>query len=105
MTQIAIEKNYLGRNITITGHADGGGAEGKLVCAAVSMLAQTLANYLLDAEDSGRADIIDITLKSGDARISYITDEDDINEGADAICSGFALLCDSYPERVCLSEK
>lgn len=107
MTTINIEKTNLGRNISVSGHAstvndETSSADGRIICTAVSTITQTLAQYLLDAEDLGTADIIDITLKSGNARISYITDDDSVNIGADAICRGFWLLGDSFPDRVCV---
>ena len=106
MTKITIEKTSLGRTIKVRGHAgDGKSAEGSIICAAVSMLVQTLAQNIYDAEDEGIADIIDITLKSGEADISYITDSDSVNIAADGICKGFELLADSYPDTVALCMK
>ena len=103
MTKITIEKTSLGRTIKVRGHAgDGKSAEGSIICAAVSMLVQTLAQNIYDAEDEGLADIIDVTLKSGEADISYITDSDSVNIAADGICRGFELLADSYPDTVAL---
>ena len=99
MTAVTIEKNSLGRNIRLMGHA-GRNKEGSIVCAAVSMLAQTIAQYLYDAECEGETDLIDISLKSGNAYISYITDEERVNDGVDAIATGFTLLSDNYPEMV-----
>lgn len=103
MTKITIEKSPLGRNIKIRGHAGScSSPKNSIICAAVSMLVQTLAQNICDAEDEGIADIIDVTLKSGEADISYITDSDSVNIAADGICRGFELLADSYPEAVAL---
>lgn len=100
MTDVIVKKTSLGREITIKGHAgDGRAKEGSVVCAALSTLAQTIAQNLYDAEDEGDADIIDITLKSGDTIISYITDNEDVNRVVDSICKGFWLVADCFPER------
>ncbi len=103
MTKIRANKTLLGRSIEINGHSANDAESSKqasLVCCAVSMLAQTIAQNVYDSEDEGTADIIDITLKSGEAVINYITDSEELNLVVDGICKGFELLCDSYPQYV-----
>ena len=103
MTRVRIDKSRLGRDIYITGHCANEGkpsAEATLVCAALTALAQTIAQNVFDSEDTGDTDIIDVTLKSGQAVISYVTDDDELNTAVDGICKGFDMLEESYPEYV-----
>ena len=103
MTRIRIDKHLTGRDIYITGHCRNGkdsAAEPILICEAVTALAQTAACNVYDSEDKGEADIIDITLKSGQAVISYITDNDTLNAVVDGICRGFFMLAENYPEYI-----
>lgn len=105
MTEITAEKNLLGRKLSITGHADRTEdmTSGNLICAALSILTQTMAENLLSAEDEGRADIITLDLHSGEAVMDYITDDDSVNNAFDAMMTGFALLAERYPETVRVS--
>ena len=99
MTRITVEKNSPRTKIVVEGHShEASSPTGNIVCAAVSMLVQTIANYIYNAEAYGQADVIDITLKDGYANIEYTTDNNDIKVGVDAILSGFELLADSYPD-------
>ena len=103
MTRIRIDKHLTGRDIYITGHCSNGkdsAVEPLLICEAVTALAQTAACNVYDSEDKGEADIIDITLKSGQAVISYITDSDMLNAAVDGICRGFSMLAENYPEYI-----
>ncbi len=103
MTRVRIDKSRLGRDIYITGHCRNEGdksAEATLVCAAMTALAQTIAQNIYDSEDTGDTDIIDVTLKSGQAIISYVTDDENLNTAVDGICKGFDMLSENYPEYV-----
>ena len=103
MTRIRIDKHLTGRDIYITGHCSNGkdsAVEPILICEAVTVLAQTAACNVYDSEDKGEADIIDITLKSGQAVISYITDSETLNAAVDGICRGFSMLAENYPEYI-----
>ncbi|MCH5325526.1 MAG: ribosomal-processing cysteine protease Prp [Eubacterium sp.] len=104
MTEIKVNKTLLGRHISVVGHADRAGdmTKGNLICAALSILTQTMAENLLAAEDEGRADIITLDLKSGEADMEYITDDESVNSAFDAGVTGFALLAERYPETVSL---
>lgn len=104
MTKITIKRNKNGHKIICDGHAyEAHGADGNLVCAAVSTVAQTIAYYLYNNSD--KAQIGDITLKDGFFSASYITDYDGIKNGVEAILSGFSLISDSYPDIVKISQK
>lgn len=100
MTKITIKRNKNGHKIICDGHAyEAHGADGNLICAAVSTIAQTIAYYLYNNSD--KAQIGDITLKDGFFVASYTTtDYDDIKNGVEAILSGFSLISDSYPDIV-----
>ena len=101
MTDITVKKTSLGREITVKGHAGNGREkEGSVVCAGISTTCQIIAQNLYEFEDEGKADIIDVTLKSGNATISYITDNEKVNLVVDSICKGFMLISDCFPERV-----
>ena len=103
MTRVRIDKSGLGRDIYITGHCaneNSGSTEAALVCAAMTTLAQTIAQNVFDSEDTGDTDIIDVTLRSGQAVISYVTDDDGLNTAVDGICKGFDMLEENYPEYV-----
>ena len=96
MTRIRIDKHLTGRDIYITGHCRNNKearAEPILICEAVTALAQTAACNVYDSEDKGEADIIDITLKSGQAVISYITDNDTLKIGAYISCDNGGWKC------------
>ena len=103
MTKITIKRNKNGHEIICDGHAyEAHGADGNLVCAAVSTIAQTIAYYLY--HNTSKARIDNITIKDGFFSASYITDCDDIKNGVEAILSGFSLISDSYPDIVKISE-
>lgn len=99
MTKITIKRNKNGHEIICDGHAyEAHGADGNLVCAAVSTIAQTIAYYLY--HNTSKVRIGNITLKDGFFSVSYITAYDDIKNGVEAILSGFLLINDSYPDIV-----
>ena len=54
----------------------------------MTTLAQTIAQNVFDSEDTGDTDIIDVTLRSGQAVISYVTDDDGLNTAVDGILQG-----------------
>lgn len=102
MTKITIKRYKNGHEIICDGHAyEAHKADGNLVCAAVSTIAQTIAYYLYNNTDKADGDI---TLKDGFFYASYITNYDDIKNGVEAILSGFSLISDSYPDIVKISE-
>ena len=41
-----------------------------------------------------------MTLKSGQAIISYVTDDEGLNTAVDGISKGFFMLAENYPEYV-----
>ena len=99
MTKISIKRNKNGHKIICDGHAyEAHGADGNLVCAAVSTIAQTIADYLYNNSD--KAQISDITIKDGFFSANYTTDRKDIKNGVEAVLSGFLLINDSYPDIV-----
>ncbi len=107
MTYVDVKRTLTGGRLSVTGHADRteDAARGNIVCAALSILAQTLAEYIMQAEDEQRADIIELTLKSGEAVIEFISEDEEVNGAFSAAVTGFSLLSDRYPELVVLSEE
>ncbi|MBQ8790763.1 MAG: ribosomal-processing cysteine protease Prp [Ruminiclostridium sp.] len=101
MTDIILKKTKLGRELTVKGHSGEDMTKaGSVVCAAISTLTQTIAQNLYEYEDEGEVDIIDITIKSGNTVLSYITDNENVNFLVDRICKGFWLVSDCFPDRV-----
>ena len=87
MTKITIKRNKNGHKIICDGHAyEAHGADGNLICAAVSTIAQTIAYYLYNNSD--KAQISDITIKDGFFSANYTTDCTDIKNGVEAVLSG-----------------
>lgn len=96
MVIIKTVKSKHGHRITGKGHAyEAHKADGNLVCAAVSTVAQTLAYYIYKHE--ARCEISTITLNDGDFVLDYKTDDGNITQAIDAICNGFEMLSDSFP--------
>lgn len=99
MVEVNLFRTEHGHYITGKGHAhEAHKPDGNLVCAAVSTIAQSLAYYIYQHED--RAAIDEITLKDGDFTLGYATDDEDIIKGIEAICSGFIMISESYPDIV-----
>ena len=99
MTKISIKRNKNGHKIICDGHAyEAHGADGNLVCAAVSTIAHTIAYYQYNNSD--KPQISDITIKDGFFSANYTTDRKDIKNGVEAVLSGFLLINDSYPDIV-----
>ena len=91
MTTVEIKKDQL----LVTGHT-GYADKGKdIICAAVSVLTESLGQALLDMGAEG----IRIKLTDGEARIRFVPSEK--TEGAMAVVSaGFRMLAASYPHYV-----
>ena len=89
--------------VSIKGHAYSGEKGHDLVCAATSILAHTLATLARNMEQAGQIKRPTIEIKEGDALICcnvpsrYKTT---VTFAFDAICSGFELLAQSYPDNI-----
>ena len=88
-------------SVRIRGHAGSGEAGHDLVCAAVSILAYTLAAVVLRIEEIGSATHSTAALRSGEAEIACTPAEEksgEITRVMDAVCEGFAILAEEFPE-------
>jgi uncharacterized protein YsxB (DUF464 family) len=96
---------YSPQNLTIAirGHADYDEAGRDIVCASVSILAMTIAQFAGKLKDEGLANP-EIRVDKGDVYIdivpgTYMQYEDALWV-VDNICAGFELLAHEYPDYV-----
>lgn len=96
---------YSPQNLTIAirGHAEYAEAGKDIVCASVSILAMTIAQFAGTLKDEGLANP-EIRMDKGDVYIdvnphSYTT-YDDVLWVVDNMCAGFELLAQQYPDNV-----
>ena len=88
-------------SVRIRGHAGSGEAGHDLVCAAVSILAYTLASYVRRMEEFGAATSSTVVLRSGEAEIACTPMKEksgEVTSVMDALCEGYAILAGEYPE-------
>ncbi len=88
-------------SVRIRGHAGSGEAGHDLVCAAVSILAYTLAAFVLRMEEIGSAAHSTAALRSGEAEIDCTPMKEksgEVTSVMDALCEGYAILAGEYPE-------
>jgi uncharacterized protein YsxB (DUF464 family) len=89
--------------VTMRGHAGGGEAGHDLVCASASILAYTLASFVLNLEETGAVESTEVDLLSGKATVGCkptARSEADVRRIFGSICEGFSLLARNYPENV-----
>lgn len=89
--------------LTIEGHAMSAEVGKDLVCASASMLAYTLAAFVVNTVNAGYASDKVIKLEEGDTEISCkVKREHDMAVALvfDSICAGFDILAQKYPEYV-----
>ena len=89
--------------VTIEGHAQSGEIGHDLVCASVSTLAYTLAAFVENMKAAGQTRYPTIELKEGQAIIACNTSnkyKNSVKIAFDAICGGFELLSQSYPDNI-----
>ncbi len=90
--------------LIVEGHALSGDPGHDLVCAAASMLAYTLAAFIENINNSGRmATDTKIQLTEGYAELSCTVKrayDCTVALVFDAICAGFDILAQKYPENV-----
>ncbi|HJB17521.1 MAG TPA: ribosomal-processing cysteine protease Prp [Candidatus Blautia excrementipullorum] len=101
MTKVLILQD--GMDISIIGHAEKIN-EGKdnLLCCAVSVLGQTLAQIAMDIEAEGEAKA-SINIEKGFIRVKVSASKEGMRkfkERAKAIETGFELLKAEYPEQI-----
>ena len=95
-------------HIVISGHAGYGTARGlklgcDIVCAAVSMLGQTMAQVILDAEAEGKVKVRRMECRDGYIEIDATSSKryrEEVENKLSVIHTGFTMLADSYPDFV-----
>ena len=90
-------------SVRICGHAGSGEAGHDLVCAAASILAYTLASYVMRMEEIGAATHSRAVLRSGEAEIACTPTKEmsgEVTRVMDALCEGFAILAEGYNANV-----
>ena len=102
MTNITYNRNTL--TVTVEGHANYGTPGCDIVCASVSMLITTLGLYAEKLEEYNKLLVPPvIQLDSGNSRVDVtVMGKFDKEATAvfDAVCDGFKLLSETYPNNV-----
>lgn len=101
MIQVIYYRNY--NKITVEGHAKSGEPGHDLVCAAVSILAYTLAANVLNMRDNGQVRDTFTAMNEGKAEISCNPRHNlrsTVTLIYDSICAGFELLAHQYPDNI-----
>ena len=100
---IQITYNRAIPSVTIEGHAGSGEKGHDLVCAAVSILAYTLASLVESMKHGTQIHGATVEMNDGGARISCEPIDNykfPIKLMFDTICAGFDILAQGYPENV-----
>ena len=100
---IQITYNRAIPSVTIEGHAGSGEKGHDLVCAAVSILAYTLASLVDGLEYETQIHGATVEMNDGDAWISCEPIDNykfPIKLMFDTICAGFDILAQEYPDNV-----
>lgn len=101
MITVSYHRQYF--RVQIEGHAESGEVGHDLVCASCSILAHTLATNVVNWADAKQADEPGVHMFKGCATISCrprTRYKAVLQLVMDAICSGFELLAQSYPEYI-----
>lgn len=102
MTRITYDRLEL--KVTIEGHANHDEIGKDIVCAGISSLTYTLAMYVDKLNRFGKTLFApNIRLDDGNAEISVVVKgnhEHQVREIFDAICEGYELLSQTYPDNV-----
>ena len=89
--------------VSVEGHAYSGEKGHDLVCASASILAHTLATLVGNMEKAGQTRYPTIEVGEGQALIACEVAgryNSTVTFAFDAICAGFDLLAQSYPENI-----
>lgn len=102
MTRITYDRLEL--KVTIEGHANHDEMGKDIVCAGISSLTYTLAMYVDKLNYFGKTPFApNIRLNEGNAEISVVVwgkHEHQVREVFDAICDGYELIANTYPDNV-----
>ena len=100
MTNVSISKNGRRYTLDIEGHA-GFNPGNDIVCAAVSMLACTLAATLEESDSKAYTDTQEVTLEEGNVHIVFDARMPFAGKLIiDQIRIGFMLLAEEYPQNI-----
>ena len=102
---ITIQYNSVDCRVQLSGHAGSGDPGHDLVCSAVSALTYTLEANVKSLEQAGIVRDVEIKLNHGDAVIACKPCADDVSSYVvrrimAAVCAGYELLADRYPENI-----
>lgn len=89
--------------VSVEGHAQSGEIGHDLVCASASTLTYALAAFVNNMKAAGQTRYPTIELNEGNALIACNTSnkyKNSVMIAFDAICGGFELLAQSYPENI-----
>ena len=108
MTNVALAENNGRFTARIHGHADYGPHGADIVCAAVSMLSQTLIKAIMDAPQGMIRRVEDCRAEGGHVTVrleTYATGQDYMRCVFSVISGGFELLQKKYPDCVAVGRK
>lgn len=97
MTQIQVEENEDKFTIVVKGHSGYAPCGKDIVCAGISTLSFTLLRAVSERE----LDFVEYVQSDGFMWLSFPL-TDDLRIVAHAICAGYQLLAEKYPENVSL---
>ena len=89
--------------VTATGHAGFAPVGQDIVCSAISILLYTLAADIGEGVEAGMVQRQDVQLNPGESAVSCVPHSAfkvPVTWMFDAVCSGFTLLAQQYPEFV-----
>lgn len=101
MVKVVYHRDLL--RLSMEGHACGGEEGHDLICASASILAETLAELVANMKKSGQTRYPTVRLSKGEALIQCTVAkrfEPVVRFAFDAICAGFELLAQSYPDNI-----
>ena len=101
MIQVVYLRDY--NRVSIVGHAESAEKGKDLICASASILAYTLADFVKKAKEEDKVRFCLTFIEEGDTIISCSPHEGnkaEVTTVFDAICRGYELLAENYPENV-----
>ena len=104
MTTVSFSSFQNCLSFTVTGHAEYAESGKDIVCSAVSILAYTLAEYLLQKSEEGIIPEPDIEIQDGEISIKCEARNEEeykfIKDKFEIVESGYNLLHETYPKHV-----
>lgn len=90
-------------SLRLEGHAGYAEIGKDIICASATILAYTVAQFVLEAEHRGETDACEVRLESGEIIVSCEAKEDALNEMQKMYSfamKGYQLLANTYPQYV-----